>query len=448
MGTPTTAARRNVVRVLHDNHVDVATAAILCAFVVLRLWATLGSRITAYPDSPSYFDFRLWGGVRFPVVTAFYAVVGDHRAVVTLQAILGALCWSVAAVIAGALVAPRGIRYGFQVAMLCLGLTLPVTRFDNALLSESLSMSVAVVLTALFLRLACRPSTRLAVVVFVAAAIWALIRQNNAQLVLVAALAVLVFGLRGRHRRMAALLAGGFVLLAVLGVLLASSNNQIEQYNTAQILVRRVVSEPERNAWFRSRGMPSAAQAFDRARKAAADGIVPDAAIALQHDDEFGAWLLDDGPQTYFRYLLSHPGYVVSTPFDDDEAYRGYWSGVTAYGSSVRVLPELVDRVFWPQTEDERVVREVLVAIGLILVVVRAVLDRRARRAVYAGFALLLVTLANIMLVTHLAGLEYARLVLSAAVIARLAVLWLFATGLGDADVRDAAPDRTVAASA
>jgi hypothetical protein len=39
--------------------------------------------------------------------------------------------------------------------------------------------------------------------------------------------------------------------------------------------------------------------------------------------------------------------------------------------------------------------------------------------------------------VTHLAGLEYARLLLAAAAVARFAILWMFATGVGDVDVRD-----------
>src|SRR5262249_28912950 len=63
-------ATGRVARLLRDNHVDVATAVILGVFVVLRLWATIGSRVFSYPDSPGYFDFKLWGGVRFPVVTA------------------------------------------------------------------------------------------------------------------------------------------------------------------------------------------------------------------------------------------------------------------------------------------------------------------------------------------------------------------------------------------
>jgi hypothetical protein len=447
--SPTAAQRAasRIARLLRDNHVDVATAVILGAFIVLRLWATLGSPITAYPDSPSYFDFELWGGVRFPVITFVYAAVEDHRAVVTIQAILGALCWSLAAVIAGALVVPRAIRYGFQVALLLLGLTLPMTRFDNALLSESLSISIAVVLAALFLRLVCRPSTRLAVLVYVVAAAWALTRQSNAQLLFVAAIAVLALGVWGAHRRMSLVLAAGFVLLALLGALLASSTNQIEQYNTAQILVRRVIDNPERNAWFREQGMPNGQRAIERQRELSGDENF-DSIIALQTDPIFGQWLLADGPDTYFRYLVSHPGFVVSTPFTDNEAYRGFLQGVTAYGSSRRVVPEFVDTIFWPETETERTFMQLYVGFGLLAVVGRAVFDRRARRPAYAGFAVLLVSLSNIYFVTHLAGLEYARLMLHTAAVGRLAILWLFATGLGDADVLDPAADRTVTVSA
>jgi hypothetical protein len=64
------------------------------------------------------------------------------------------------------------------------------------------------------------------------------------------------------------------------------------------------------------------------------------------------------------------------------------------------------------------------------------------------GFAVLAVAMANIVFVTHLAGGEYARLMLSAGVVGRFGILWLFATALGDADVRDPASDRAVIASA
>src|SRR5205085_37230 len=110
----------------------------------------------------------------------------------------------------------------------------------------------------------------------------------------------------------------------------------------------------------------------------------------------------DHGPRTYARYMLTHPGYVVTTPFTDGEAYRSSLSGVTVYGRSRRVVPDLVESVFWPQSEAGRTRFEVCIAIGLIAVIIRAVRDRRARRPAIAGFAVLLVALTNVAFVSDL----------------------------------------------
>ena len=54
------------------------------------------------------------------------------------------------------------------------------------------------------------------------------------------------------------------------------------------------------------------------------------------------------------------------------------------------------------------------------------------------GAATVKLELGNkLVIVTHLAGLEYARLLLAAAAVARFAILWMFATSLGDVDVLD-----------
>jgi hypothetical protein len=193
--------------------------------------------------------------------------------------------------------------------------------------------------------------------------------------------------------------------------------------------------------------MPNGDAALVSARAASLDGMI-DNTTALLEDPVFGAWVRGDGPRTYLRYLTTHPGYVLTTPFNDDEAYRSSLSGVTVYGTSRRVVPELVDAVYWPQSEDGRTRLQVLLAAGLIAVVVRAVRDRRARRPALAGFAVLVVAWTNIFFVTDLAGGEYARLMLPAAAVGRVAILWLFATALGSADVREPAENLAVSGPA
>ena len=111
-------------------------------FVVLRVYATLGAAIAITPDTPSYFVFKWWGGVRFPLITAFYSLVGNHRAIVTIQALIGIACWAAAALLLESLLSRPWVRTGLEAAVLVLGLTLPVTRLDNGLISESLAVSL------------------------------------------------------------------------------------------------------------------------------------------------------------------------------------------------------------------------------------------------------------------------------------------------------------------
>jgi hypothetical protein len=415
-----------------EARVDAVTLAILAGFVAVRLVVTLGQPIAAFPDSPSYFEFRLWGGVRFPVVTAVYALLGDHRAVVTVQALSAAFAWSVAAVVAGSVVAHRVVRESFRVALLALGLTLPVTRFDHALLSESFAISLTVVLVATIVRFVCRPTRASAVAVGALGVVWGFARQNHALLLAITAVLLLGFGAGRVDRRRVWPVAALFALAAVVGIALATSTSQIQEYNTATIMVRRVLPDDARERWFRDRGMPGNGDAVVAGPYPPGIG---DAAVALERDRRYGRWIREDAPSTYLRYLLTHPGFVVTTPFSDDGALRAFAVGATGYGASDRALPDPVESLVWPTTSGDQTFIAV-VAVGILAAGVGTATRSRAhRRALAAAGGVLLVAAANVVIVTHTAGWEYERLLVPTAVAARIALLWLLATVIGGVSV-------------
>jgi len=418
-----------------DARVDGFTVAIVVAFVVLRLVATLGSPVAVFNDSPSYFDFRIWGGVRFPVVTAAYSLVGDHRAIVDVQAVVGAISWSVAAVLAGSVLPQRIARSGFQVAVLALGLTPPVTRFDNALLSESISISITVVLVAAVLRFACYPTTRMAVTLFALAVLWGFTRQSNAIVLVAAGLVMAALGGSRADRHIAWRLAVGLIAVAVVGVLLASSTSQVQEYNSAQILVRRVLSDDARERWFLDRGMPSNG---DRLLVPPYANRFGDPAVELQEDPTFGPWLRDDFPRRYLQYVLTHPVFTITTPFGDDGALTPLAVGTAQYGRARAVLPGVAGSVFWPSTTWERRLAGIAALAILGAGAAAAVRSRPRRRALAGAGGVVLVALANLVLVTHAAGWEYERLLVPTGVAVRVALVWLLAALVGGVSVAPA----------
>lgn len=407
--------------------VDLATAMVVGGFVALRLASVWDRTPAVYPDSASYFRLRLWGGVRFPVVPLVYSVVGDHRAIVRVQAVTGAVAWVVAALVVAGLVRRAGVRFALVVGVLVLGLSAPVVTFDAAILSESVAVSLTVLTVAAVLRFACRPTDGSAVALLVAGAGWGLCRQNHALLLGAGAVLLAAAAASRAHRRPALRLAAVFGVLAVVGGLMAASTSQIQEYNSAQIVVRRVLADDARAAWFRDHGMPGNGAAL----------LVPpyrnrfgDAAVELQIDRRFGPWLRDDFPRAYARYLATHPGYLLGTPFGPAGAGPAVLSGTAGYGDARAVVPDGVDWFLWPRSWAGRLAWG-LVGAAVVVGVVAVAARGGRRRAAVGGGAVLALAAVNVAFVTHTAGWEYERLLLPTGVAVRLVLLWWSATLVG-----------------
>lgn len=415
---------------------DWFTGVLLAGFAALRLGAGLGQAPAVYPDSASYFDVRVWGGLRLPIVTVWYSIVSNHRAIVNVQVLTAVVCWSIAAVVMGSVVERVGVRRVLRAAVLLVGLSPAVTTWDSVILSESTAISLTVVFTAVGLRFACRPTRAMAGAVLVTGSLWALTRTSNAVLIFVVCVAMVAVGSGRGFRRLVWPVAIGLVLVAT-AALVASDTREIQDYNSASIVVRRVLADPDRLVWFEAEGMPE--RAAEIATPPFPEGI-GDPAVALRADRRFHRWLRDQFPEVYARYLLEHPGYTLDTPFTHEGALPGLATGVAAYGASEQVLPQIVVDTLWPRDGLD----QLLLGLGAVAVCVAAAVgawtSRSRRRALGGASVVLVATLADVVFVTHSAGWEHERLMTPVAVAFRLAILWLAASLASELSLDDAGP--------
>ena len=158
------------------------------AHLAVRAAAVWGRTPARFPDTAGYLVFdpftpssRLW-----PVTLAYWLVRNDAARVV-LQVIAGTVAWAwLAAVLSRESRFPGTVR----IVTLLLGVVPQVSRYDLAVLSESLSVSLGVALVAATVDLARRPrpGARWAwTAVFVT---FAMARQQHLPLLFVAALAL------------------------------------------------------------------------------------------------------------------------------------------------------------------------------------------------------------------------------------------------------------------
>ncbi len=399
------------------------------AAAVVRLAVTVGEPIGSYWDSPGYFRFALWGGERSPVVTGLYTLLDSPRAIVTVQALIGAACWSAAAsLLAWAM--PAGRRRVVCVALVgLLGATQPVASWDNALLSESLSLSTGVLAVALLVRATFAPTRRRWGSVLGVSAVWMLCRPNNASigLFLLAALSAVsvVAIVRGRDPLIGRRMLAAFGAVAVVGMAWSLSDTGLRTFNAVQVIEHRVFGTPEEQ-WFIARGMPADGQAIAATAAEASRGV--SAAVVLLEDPDFGTWARREASASYSRFVARHPGWVLDNAFGDRSAYLGLVSG-SVYSESRDLVPAPIDELVWPTGRPTFAAALAAVGVAAAVGPLRGRGRPMQRRRLALAGAVLTAVAMDAVFVIHTAGDEYPRLLLVPACLARLVLLWLVLDG-------------------
>lgn len=339
------------------------------SMVLLRLIAVLGIHLYRYFDSAEYDILDFSGRSRRPWATPlFYRLLPeDPRAIIVAQALLGAVAWTVLALAVAAWFRNGTIRLVVAVTLSALGLTTAVTNWDTTKLSESMALSLTVLLVAAWTNLVRRPVLANGVLVLAVALPWLFVRQSlmpTAWMLVVLTAVALAWQWRnnGRHTeawRTLAMVLVGLVAFSSLATVSYGRNNEILHHNLTVIVMNRIAPDAERLGWFLDEGMPlpaSGGRSFED----------------FDQDPVFQRWIDDEGSSTYARFLISHPWYTVTEPLDDFGYARPSYQDeeqpqVTmlapgeGYGSARTVLPEPVEQLLFGAGEPGTVIAALVV---------------------------------------------------------------------------------------
>ena len=413
--------------------------------VLLRLLAVAGQRLYLYVDSGEYDRVDFSGDWRRPWATPYlyWLIPGGGREIVLGQAVVGALCWGALAFSAAAWFRLRWMQAAVAITIAALACTTIVTNWDAAKLSESLGLSLSVLVLAAWLNFARRTEVLTAVWVAAATLPWLFVRQSlipSAWLVVVAGgvIAVVVAVRAGRssqpdRRRFAARMLGLLCVVLALEVGLASAtyshNQEIVHENLLVIVANRVATNPGRLQWFEDHGMPVPISG----------DLGPD---SLRADPAFSNWVAHEGRTTYARYLLTHPWYTATAPLGDFAGVRrssadppeksiAMLAPPDSYSSVHPVLPSIVEQVLFEPGDTGTAIAGLVVVLGACLAFVRR---RSARWTI--PLLLIAISIASLYAGWHGATPELGRLALVGAVGLRIGLLLQVAVLIEDAVVR------------
>ena len=311
----------------------------------VRFWQLRGRTALVWNDTADFLassrepwlSTELWMGRRSPVAPVVLKLLdGDTGSYMWFQAVVAAACWAALAASVWTVLGPRGARVAGAAAVVAFSLTDPVTMWDQSALSESLAVSVLAVVVAAGVQVASRPTRAAVADLVVALAVLLGLRDSPAVAALAGALALgavlAARALWAQHRdRPGPALATPLTALAAaalvlgVGVMAAADHGQRHVFPLRNMLQVRVLPYPDRVAWFADHGMPQADQfAGPDAREPFLEAgrapitYVPDEAREGELAEWF-AWLEEDGRATVARWVLTHPTYLFTEPFEVPE---------------------------------------------------------------------------------------------------------------------------------
>lgn len=317
------------------------------AFATYRMFEAASQPPAVWQDSDAYlaaskygiFSHNLWTpSVQAPLASVMLKFAGGFDPYIIMQALISVAAWGFLAWTASRLVRPGWREVAMAWAVLAFATAPLVIQWDWSVLSESPALSALAVLSALGLWMLRRFTWIRFGFLVAAAAIYVSVRDSDIFTVVgvgvVLLIAALVQTLRGAaltpgglvpalrrrwtHSRRLALV--GAVLVAVSGIAgIGAEISHRDAVNVQHVLIIRIFPYPSRVAWFAQHGMPQATAIDELAKQTPATAgtapiVVPNLDSSQWH--QLLTWENSRGMATYVTFLITHPGYVITAPFD------------------------------------------------------------------------------------------------------------------------------------
>jgi hypothetical protein len=315
------------------------------AILIGDSWSYLYGAGLSISDPAFFSERRPWG-----ILLIFKLLGGSQAAIEVFQLGLSTIAW-----LALAWSFVRSMQYGWSkfltfVIVLGFSLTPVVQVWNHTVLSESLSISLLVVLLALLVLLSQQWRWRDLIWTCLACGLWMSIHEANTYLGLLLALIFFIFGIARTRLRAYWLLA--FCILTVFAVnyqLSASYGLPRWALPLAEVITKRILPNQEYLDYFSAHGMPvtSDLMAFS-GRWANSDNYAIINSAPLK---KFSLWLFRDGRSVYAQFLLAHPFYTLGSPLENlDILLAGNYRGGIPIPGYSPALPGLVNEFFYPKS--------------------------------------------------------------------------------------------------
>ncbi len=397
------------------------------SYIAVRVAFTASRSVTSVDDTVGYQSVSFLGSAARPwVLPALFAITSD-RVFVLAQTVVSASAFVLLALSIASTLRDRRVAVVVGVWIALIGLAPRVTTWDAMLITESLSISLTLMLLSVIVRRDLLSHRWVAIGAAATFVLWTFLRDAHG--LLAVPVAVVVGALLIRRRQ--PLLAGVLLVVALLAFLSGRNNREIEAFNVSANVTYHVSYDADRLAWMLDHGMPDVA-ALDVGDPFARQD-------ALNNDVVFQEWARGPGLNTYVRFLVAHPEFtlkaVPAIVLDVDFHPEGMVDHT--FAEYPDPPPSVPFTLVWPREATAYSLALLVGALGVVLWAERSQRDRR----LWATQALLvLTTIPHAFLVYHGAPIELARHAVVLSTVLVVSLVWIIAVGIDEAVAGQSTP--------
>jgi hypothetical protein len=265
-------------------------------------------------DSPSYFNYKLIGGVRMPIITFIFSRLEAYENIIIFQSVVSSLSWILLSQVIFTLKFNRGVLLVFSILILSLGFSNQVFLLDGFINAESLNISALVLCISSVFLIIVKKNLFSYIIFILSVTFYAGTKSINAlsAVFFLILFIIFLFVIGETKRRVGLILSTVGILLMSVFFFLFTKVDATPILNTSALINQRIWNVESWKSYTLEQGFPPQARSTYSRFKSRNLGIPPDAAVSIQPD--YKKWFDESGNSFLINFMINNPEYTIFGP--------------------------------------------------------------------------------------------------------------------------------------
>ena len=308
-------------KLLHNQYV-LLNRILITLFAGVQFFVVLGLDPGFNPyDSPTYFNFILINPVRLPIVTAIYSSIKIFDFIIIFQCLVSIFAWIYCAKVLRSFLTNNKLKLSLSILLFSLALSSPILEQHTILMSESLSVSLLVLIVASLANYLRNRKQMNVAFLYLFLILFAGVKISNSYLVFITIILFIFINILIENKtKWFSIMLGSLVPLIFTTFFIdlgSQANITLKLVNTTNI-IERSYDDLDLRRWYLQNDFPGISYT---------QYVLPQDEPPIEkviNSPQVKKWLQIQESDLVIKYLIEHPLFTIFAPLKPSQFIDGY----------------------------------------------------------------------------------------------------------------------------